>query len=358
MKKRWTILLCLSAVMAACSAKSNPSLRTPDMEKAADYAEDVRLHAIEKQHPPEAKGSAPAKSVKPSGTADPEKEEESKSEKGKQEKERQEIEKREKEKREIEKQEKEKQEKEKLEKEKKAQETAQKQAAEKAKAEQEKAEAERVAQEKAAAEKAAADKAAAEQAAQAAPPPAPPAPEAGLDFAKLAPSTQMSFEELTGDSGIDEDPDQAPPAGTYTLEVDTGNNVMIAFAQDGSIARLMRCTTGKSGTRTPHGEYRIGRERKRFGYFDEFDCYAQYWTQVVDGIFIHSLLYNERDASSLIRSSYRNIGRASSHGCIRLTVPDARWVYQNIAKGTTINIIAKEKDEALRAGLALPPIGK
>lgn len=176
-----------------------------------------------------------------------------------------------------------------------------------------------------------------------------------IDFAAVAPSTQMTYEELVCDSGLDEPIDQAPPAGTYTLEVDVINNVTIAFdSASGEIVRIMRCTTGERGTSTPQGSYKIGSRKERFGYFEEFDCYAQYWTQVHEGIFFHSILYRERNASTLIRSSYRNLGKSTSHGCIRLTVPDARWIYENIAPGTPISIIEKPKDEALIAALKLP----
>ena len=51
------------------------------------------------------------------------------------------------------------------------------------------------------------------QQAQATPSPSPePTPSPEEEFARLAPTTQMSFEELVGDNGIYEEPESYPPA--------------------------------------------------------------------------------------------------------------------------------------------------
>ena len=50
----------------------------------------------------------------------------------------------------------------------------------------------------------------------------------------------------------------------------------------------------------------------------------------------HSVLYNSKSESSLSKSSVRNLGRKASHGCVRLAVKDAKWIWQNCPAGTTI----------------------
>ena len=52
-------------------------------------------------------------------------------------------------------------------------------------------------------------------------------------------------------------------------------------------------------------------------------------------MYFHSILYSKRDASSYT-GSFNNLGKRASHGCIRLTVPDARWIWYNAAPGTTV----------------------
>jgi len=60
-----------------------------------------------------------------------------------------------------------------------------------------------------------------------------------------------------------------------------------------------------------------------------------------------------------IRESYDDLGTKASHACIRLTVPDARWMFYNIGYGTTCEIrdgdINDANVAAIRAQLKLPP---
>jgi hypothetical protein len=185
--------------------------------------------------------------------------------------------------------------------------------------------------------------------------PAAQTPTPAPDYARLAPSTQMEYEELVEDNGEYGSPKNVPPAGTYSLEIDLTNCVLRVLNEQREDVRLMLCTIGEEETPTPKGTFEMGEQRERFGYFKEFDCYAQYWTQIQGDIFIHSVLYEEEDAGTLIKGSYQKLGEPSSHGCVRLTVPDARWIYENIAPGTCCRVYEGKKDPELRRALQLPP---
>lgn len=63
---------------------------------------------------------------------------------------------------------------------------------------------------------------------------------------------------------------------------------------------------------------------------------AQYAYYIEGDIMFHSVLYNSKSESSLSKSSVRNLGRKASHGCVRLAVKDAKWIWQNCPAGTTI----------------------
>ena len=65
--------------------------------------------------------------------------------------------------------------------------------------------------------------------------------------------------------------------------------------------------------------------------------YAQYTTQVVGNILFHSVPYLRKgDSSSLEYWEYDKLGTRASAGCIRLTMQDASWIYNNIASGTLV----------------------
>lgn len=191
-----------------------------------------------------------------------------------------------------------------------------------------------------------------------------PAVAKAASFAELAPVTKMSFAELAGDNGDYRDIPEPPPAGTYKIVVDVYYQFITVFQKDEAgeytvPIRYMPCSTGTKQKPTRTGTFKIPGIKYRFKSFTDFACAAQYWTRIVGGIYFHSILYSREDADYLQTSSYRNIGKRASHGCIRLLVPDARWIYYNIAPGTICTISRGKKDAAqaaIKAKLKFAPV--
>ncbi|CCU56791.1 ErfK/YbiS/YcfS/YnhG superfamily [Bacillus subtilis E1] len=40
----------------------------------------------------------------------------------------------------------------------------------------------------------------------------------------------------------------------------------------------------------------------------------------------------------VIKTEAEKLGTKASHGCIRLTIPDAKWIYENIPEHTKVVI--------------------
>ncbi len=143
----------------------------------------------------------------------------------------------------------------------------------------------------------------------------------------------------------------------YYVLLDVKSQIVTVYEQDENgeytrIVRRMVCTSGQLeddpidpedlATPTPRGVWKVG-ARERFGKFASFSNeYARYWTQVVDGIFFHSIMFRDRDPETLKSFAYRDLGQALSHGCIRLYVEDAKWIYYHIPPGTTVNVSYSE----------------
>lgn len=183
-----------------------------------------------------------------------------------------------------------------------------------------------------------------------------PSPSQERTFAELAPTTRMEFAELVGDNGVDEIPEKFPEKGTYKIVVDVYHQVVIAYSKDEAgeytvPERYMLCTTGSEKTPTPIGTYEAGDDRVRFQKFQIDDVYAQYWTQITGEIYFHSILYSAEDASEYTVGSYEKLGTRDSHGCIRLLVPDARWIFYHIAPGTEVEIREGSEDDSVCAGI-------
>ena len=66
--------------------------------------------------------------------------------------------------------------------------------------------------------------------------------------------------------------------------------------------------------------------------------WGQYTSHVYQGIFIHSVAGGRQNIYNLNAADYNNLGRPASHGCIRLCVRDAKWIYDNCSLGTKVTI--------------------
>ncbi len=160
------------------------------------------------------------------------------------------------------------------------------------------------------------------------------------NFDVIAPTSNMSFAELVGDNGIYTLPQGFPEPETYKIIVDKYYQLIMVFSRDENgeytvPVRYMLCSTGTSSSPTRSGTFHLKSYRVRFGLFANTDVYGQYWSQIDGRMYFHSILYSKRDASTYT-GSFNNLGKRASHGCIRLTVPDARWIWYNAAPGTTV----------------------
>lgn len=83
------------------------------------------------------------------------------------------------------------------------------------------------------------------------------------------------------------------------------------------------CAVGASSSPTITGTYATQSRRPSL----DTDSRARYCTQINGGYFFHTIL-----------SSNSELGHWASHGCIRLPVEKARWIYSNLPLRTTVNI--------------------
>ena len=92
-------------------------------------------------------------------------------------------------------------------------------------------------------------------------------------------------------------------------------------------------STGIEGKETPKGIFSVTNRGEWF-FSDEFQQGGKYWVQFMGDYLFHSLPFDETQSNILDYT----IGEPSSHGCIRLKVEDAKWLYDNIANDTKIII--------------------
>lgn len=95
---------------------------------------------------------------------------------------------------------------------------------------------------------------------------------------------------------------------------------------------LWSCGPGKPSTPTVKGEFTIYGRGKSFG-SKTYTCW--YYTQFYGNYLFHSVLYNHGSMSKIQDGT---LGRPVSHGCVRLDINNAKWLYDNIPNGTKVVI--------------------
>jgi len=144
-------------------------------------------------------------------------------------------------------------------------------------------------------------------------------------------------------------PSPTPQPTKYTLMVDVANQITRAYTYDENgaytvLVREMICSTGTRRNPTPLGTTIMPKKRARWGYFPTWDSHAQYLTRIDSANAFHSVLYSAADETTLSVKSFEDLGTPASHGCVRLYVSDAKWIYDNCEAGTIITVYEGEYD--------------
>lgn len=124
----------------------------------------------------------------------------------------------------------------------------------------------------------------------------------------------------------------------YYIKVNKQQNCVTVYKKDkkGKYTIPVKAMVCSVGNDTPLGVFKTP-EKYRWRLLMG-DVWGQYSTRIVGGILFHSVWYYEKDASTLSAVQYNKLGTTASHGCVRLTVADAKWIYDNCPLGTTVEI--------------------
>ncbi len=105
------------------------------------------------------------------------------------------------------------------------------------------------------------------------------------------------------------------------------------FNGNWKLIKNMLCTVGKPSTPTIKGTFHVGNKGGSFIVKDNPKLMCKYYTQISGNYLFHTvLLYRNGSIAN------GTLGAKLSHGCIRLSILDAKYIYNNIPKGTTIYI--------------------
>ena len=126
----------------------------------------------------------------------------------------------------------------------------------------------------------------------------------------------------------------------FLIRINKQKDCLTIYAQDGANGFIIpvKSFLTSCGDDTPIGVFRTP-EKYRWRLMIN-DVYTQYATRLGAGlsILMHSIIYDAPNPYTVWASTYNNLGIARSAGCIRLTTADAKWIYDNCALGTTVEV--------------------
>ena len=124
----------------------------------------------------------------------------------------------------------------------------------------------------------------------------------------------------------------------YYIKVNYTANTVTVYKKDdnGNYTVPVKAMICSTGAQTPHsGVYKTS-DKYRWGTLIG-PVWGQYCTRITGGILFHSVPYvKKNDPSSLEYWEYDRLGTTRSLGCVRLTVADAKWLYNNCPSGTSV----------------------
>lgn len=118
-----------------------------------------------------------------------------------------------------------------------------------------------------------------------------------------------------------------------------------------SVGRDVRTNAGTSALNqdssyTPIGSYSVCTNGEAVRYplktMHEPDgsiVYARWCTHIVGNVYFHAIAVPVQSHNALRYTTYNRLGTPASAGCIRMTVADAKWIYDYMPTGTPVKIV-------------------
>lgn len=121
----------------------------------------------------------------------------------------------------------------------------------------------------------------------------------------------------------------------YRIDVSISEQKVRIYDND-TLIKEWTVSTGKNNS-TPVGDFTI-QNRGEWFFSEKYQEGAMWWVSFKDwGIYLFHSVPMDRN-KNIIQEEADKLGSPASHGCIRLRVEHAKWIYDNIPEGTPVHI--------------------
>jgi lipoprotein-anchoring transpeptidase ErfK/SrfK len=124
---------------------------------------------------------------------------------------------------------------------------------------------------------------------------------------------------------------------TFKIVVDTDlQKVFIYDKVSNKLYKEFICSTGIDGKdETVKGNFKI--QDRGYSFFNpKYQDGAYYWVRFYKTYLFHSIPFDKNE--KVIEKEAAKLGEKASHGCVRLSIEEAKWFYDNIPKGTEVTV--------------------
>lgn len=106
--------------------------------------------------------------------------------------------------------------------------------------------------------------------------------------------------------------------------------------------KSMVSSCGRAGHGTPSGTFKLQEGYEWRLMVD--NTWAQYAVRFNNHILFHSVPYVKSKPDTLEADQYNLLGSPASLGCVRLSVKDAKWIFDNVKRGSKIVVYEDASD--------------
>lgn len=124
-------------------------------------------------------------------------------------------------------------------------------------------------------------------------------------------------------------------AGDIHVRVDVAKQLLHILVNKRNVYTMI-VSTGMDGS-TPIGDYAI-RQRGEHFYNPQESMGGDYWVGFIGTVYLFHSVPTGLQFGDYLPKEAEKLGKPASHGCVRLSVADARWFYQHIPDGATVHI--------------------
>ncbi|GEM_PF-1598115 len=146
---------------------------------------------------------------------------------------------------------------------------------------------------------------------------------------------ESTVSEPSAESRIENQVTLKNAAKPLMVKVNIDDQMVVVYDAEGKVVQNFICSTGKEGDDTPVGTYTV-KERGESFFSKQYQEGAYYWTQFQGDFLFHSVPF-DKDRNFEPEEAAK-LGSKASHGCVRLALENAKWIYDNIPRGTKIVI--------------------